>query len=83
MTVIEKLSDRNGLIFQAIRLVLVNEGEMNLLQLQYKLFQVGIYISDAMLKQAMSVMKEKGLVGKPQSNGQESKEQKDTGTTEA
>ena len=71
MTIIEKLSDRNGLIFQAIRLILVNEGEMSLLTLQYRLFRAGIYIPDETLKQAMAVMREKGLIGNPQANGKE------------
>jgi hypothetical protein len=65
MTVIEKLSDRNNLIFNAIKLILVNEGNLSAKQLQYKLFLSGIYIDGPKLKQALSVMSEKGLLTKP------------------
>lgn len=71
MTVIEKLSDRNGLIFNAIKLILVNEVQdvkkdgLNAKQLQYKLFQAGIYIDGPKLAQALSVMNEKGQLTNP------------------
>jgi hypothetical protein len=65
MTVIEKLSDRNGLIFNAIKIILVNEGNLSAKELQYKLFLSGIYIDGSKLKQALSVMSEKGLLTKP------------------
>ena len=65
MTVIDKLSDRNNLIFNAIKLILVNEGNLTAKQLQYKLFLAGIYIDGVKLKQALSVMDEKGLLTKP------------------
>jgi hypothetical protein len=77
MTVVEKLSDRNNLIFEAIKLLLVNEGSMDHKQIQYRLFCCGIYIKKELLLQAMSVMKEKGLITKPnaekasQENGKE------------
>lgn len=65
MTVVEKLSDRGNLIFEAIKLLLVNEGPMPYQKLQYRLFCCGIYIKKELLLQAMSVMKEKGLIAKP------------------
>lgn len=65
MTEILKLSDRNGLIFQAIKLIVMNEGSQNMQELQYKLFQAGIMISVTLLKQAVSVMKEKGDLIQP------------------
>ena len=66
MTVIEKLSDRNNLIFNAVKLILVNEGTITAKQLQYKLFTSGIYIDGVKLKQVLSVMDEKGLLTKPE-----------------
>jgi hypothetical protein len=65
MTVIQKLSDRESIIFKAIKLILVNVGNMNLKQLQWELFNRGIFIDDNLLKQAISVMNEKGLITKP------------------
>lgn len=64
MTVIDKLSDRNGLIFDAIKLIIVNEENMtlNIPRLQWRLFQYGIYISIERLKQAVSVMIEKKII---------------------
>lgn len=84
MTVVEKLSDRGNLIFEAIKLLLVNEGPMPYYKLQYRLFCCGIYIKKELLLQAMSVMKEKGLLVKPneekasKENGQE-KDHTETG----
>jgi predicted transcriptional regulator len=70
MTVIEKLSDRHSLIFEAIRLILVNEGDMPIKKLQYRLFSCGVYINSQLLQQAISVMKEQGAVKKAR-NGKE------------
>lgn len=66
MTVIQKLSDRDNLIFDAIKLVLVNEGELSPKQIQYKLFQCGIYCNGTLMKQALSVMNSKGLLTRPE-----------------
>lgn len=65
MTHIQKLSDRDSLIFDAIKMILVNEGEMSSKDLQWKLFQCGVYIKGPLLKQALSVMNEKGELTKP------------------
>ena len=65
MSVIEKLSDRKGLIYEAITLILVNNGSLNNQELQWELFKCGIYIKRPLLLQALAVMKEKGLIGKP------------------
>lgn len=65
MTVIEKLSDRHNLVFDLIKLILVNEGPMDAKKLQYKLFQSGVYIKGSLMKQAISVMNEKGELNKP------------------
>lgn len=64
MTVIDKLSDRNGLIFNAISLIIDNEENktLNIPRLQWRLFQYGIYIDFERLKQAVSVMIEKKII---------------------
>jgi hypothetical protein len=66
MTVIQKLSDRDNLIFDAIKLILVNEGELSPKQIQYKLFECGIYCNGTLMKQALSVMDSKGLLTRPE-----------------
>lgn len=60
MTVITKLSDRDNLIFDCIKVILVNKGNINGKQLQWELFQAGIYCKGSILKQALAVLKEKG-----------------------
>lgn len=65
MTIIQKLSDRDGFIYEAISLCLVNMGNLNLQRLQWQLFQAGVYIKKPLLEQAIKEMTEKGLVGKP------------------
>jgi hypothetical protein len=65
MTVIQKLSDRDNLIFDAIKLILVNEGNVTAKQLQWKLFECGIYIKGSLLKQALAVMNQRGELTKP------------------
>lgn len=65
MTILEKLSDRNSFIFEVIKLILVNQGNMDLKRLQWELLQCGVYVKKELLKQAISVMNEKGLLTKP------------------
>jgi hypothetical protein len=65
MTTIQKLSDRDNLIFAAIKLILVNEGNLTAKALQYKLLECGIYINGTLLKQALSVMDSKGELTRP------------------
>lgn len=64
MTIIQKLSDRDGFIFEAIKLVLVNGGPMDHQKIQWILFQSGVYIKRPLLIEAMKTMKEKGLISK-------------------
>lgn len=83
MTVIEKLSDRNNLIFEAIKLILVNCANHNdkkglsAKELQWKLFECGIYIKGETLKQALSVMDSKGHLTKP-TNAEPTQEKSET-----
>lgn len=62
MTVIEKLSDRGGFVFEAIRLILYNKGTMKTPKLQWELFERGVFVKEALLKQAISVMKENRML---------------------
>lgn len=65
MTTIQKLSDRESLIFKAIPLILVNMGNMDKKKLQWELFNRGIYIEPNLLHQALVVMKEQGKIIQP------------------
>lgn len=65
MTIIEKLSDRNGFIYEAILLVIKNNPAMNKKQLQYKLFECGVYLKAPLMMQALSVLYEKKLLIPP------------------
>lgn len=70
MTILEKLSDRNSFIFEAILLVLNNTTSketpvLSVPKLQWKLFECGVYVKKPLLLQAIAVMKDKGLIGKP------------------
>jgi hypothetical protein len=65
MTVIQKLSDREGLIFEAIKMITIHVGNVTAKDLQWRLFQSGIYIKGSLLKQAIAVMKEKGELTSP------------------
>lgn len=76
MTILEKLSDSNSFIFEAIKLILVNMGTMDLKQLQWELFNRGIYVKKDLLKQAISVMNEKGLLTKPNAKPVQKEESK-------
>jgi hypothetical protein len=64
MTVIEKLSDRNNLIIEAIPLVIKNIGYNGIDKLQWQLFEKGIYIKIPLLRQAISVLIEKKILYK-------------------
>jgi len=65
MTIIQKLSDRDGFIYDAIKMILVNVGPMPVPRLQFELFKCGVYIKMPLLAEAMKTMQEKGLLTKP------------------
>jgi hypothetical protein len=68
MTVISKLSDRENLLSKAILLITVNMGTMDQKKLQFELFNRGIFVDKALLKQCISVMienKQVQLIQKP------------------
>jgi len=65
MTIIQKLSDRDGFIYEAIKMILVNMGPMPVARIQFELFKCGVYIKHPLLIEAMKSMDEKGLLTKP------------------
>lgn len=64
MTILEKLSDRGGFVYEAILLVLNNTGTKDVPALQWELFKCGVYVKKPLLMQALAVMKEKNLISK-------------------
>lgn len=68
MTIIQKLSDRGSFIYEAISLCVVNSPNKSLRpnQIQWALFQAGVYIKQPLLDQALKEMREKGIMGKPE-----------------
>jgi hypothetical protein len=59
MKVIEKLSDSGGFLVEAIRCVLINTpGEMSIEVLQWKLFNLGVFVKPQLLAQAVAVLTE-------------------------
>jgi hypothetical protein len=66
MTIIQKLSDRDSLIYEAIKMVLVNMEPMPLQKIQWELFKCGVYIKAPLLAEAMKTMQEKGLLTRPE-----------------
>ena len=65
MTVITKLSDHDNLLSKAVMMLLKNVGTLNPKKLQFELFNRGIYVEDVLLKQCVSVLKEKGFIIEP------------------
>lgn len=65
MTIINRLSDRDGFIYDAIAILLVNIGYMDLKRLQFELLKCGVYVKKTLLQEAVKTMNEKGLITKP------------------
>lgn len=65
MTIIQKLSDRDGFIYEAIKLLIVNMGPLPPQRIQFELFRAGVYIKKPLLDEAIEVMKKEGILGKP------------------
>jgi len=66
MTILQKLSDRDGFIYDVIKCILVNAGPMDMKKLQFVLLTCGVYVKKDLLEQALKTMNEKGLLTKPQ-----------------
>lgn len=66
MTILQKLSDRDGFIYDVIKIILVNAGNMDTKRLQFLLLTCGVYVKKPLLEEALKTMMEKGLLTKPQ-----------------
>lgn len=62
MTILQKLSDRDGFIFEVIKIIVINNKNIQLPQLQYKLLECGVYVKKPLLEEALKTMIEKKLI---------------------
>lgn len=62
MTILQKLSDRDGFIYEVIRVILMNTGPIPDSKLQFILLSCGVYVKKPLLEEALKVMKEKGIL---------------------
>ena len=65
MTILQKASDRDGFIYDVIKIILINDGPMDMKRLQRILLNCGIYVKKDLLTEVMKTMNEKGLLTKP------------------
>lgn len=66
MTILQKLSDRDGFIFEVIKIIVINNKNIQLGQLQYKLLECGVYVKKPLLEEALKTMIEKKLLSPAQ-----------------
>lgn len=62
MTILQKLSDRDGFIFEVIKIIVNNNKDIKLPQIQYKLLECGVYVKKPLLEEALKIMIEKKLL---------------------
>jgi hypothetical protein len=62
MTILQKLSDRDGFIFEVIKIIINNNANITLGPLQYKLLECGVYVKKPLLEEALKTMIEKKLL---------------------
>lgn len=62
MTILQKLSDRDGFIFEVIKIIVIHNKNIQLPQLQYKLLECGVYVKAPLLQEALKTMIEKKLL---------------------
>ena len=62
MTILQKPSDREGFIFEVIRIILLNDGNMNKQKLQRVLLGCGVYVKKPLLDEILKTMLEKKLI---------------------
>ena len=65
MTILNKLSDRDGFIYEVILLIVRVGGNMDMMKLQYELLKCGVYVKKPLLEQALLKLKEEGKIGNP------------------
>lgn len=62
MTILKSLSDRDGFIFEVIRIIVNNNKDIQLAGIQYKLLECGVYVKKTLLEEAIKTMIEKKLL---------------------
>lgn len=62
MTILQKLSDRDGFIYDAIKIIINNNPNIQLPKIQYKLLECGVYVKKPLLEEALKTMIEKKLL---------------------
>lgn len=62
MTILQKLSDRDGFIYDVIKIIVINNKNIQLQGLQYKLLECGVYVKKPLLEEALKTMIDKGLL---------------------
>lgn len=62
MTILQKLSDRDGFIFEVIKIIVNNNKNIQLPGIQYKLLECGVYVRKPLLEEALKTMIEKKLL---------------------
>lgn len=62
MTILQKLSDRDGFIFDVIKIIVINNKDIQLPGIQYKLLECGVYVKKPLLEEALKTMIEKKLL---------------------
>ena len=69
MTILQKLSDHDGFIYDVIKIIVINNKNIQVPQLQYKLLECGVYVKKPLLEEALKTMLDKGLLkpSEPQS----------------
>jgi len=82
MSIIEKLSDRGGFIYEVIMVTLKNNPPMNKAKLQYELLKCGVYIKAPLLEAAINTLIEKKLLPPPNEK-KEANPQEETGKASA
>lgn len=62
MTILQKTSDRDGFIFEVIKIIVNNNKNIQLPGIQYKLLECGVYVKKPLLEEALQTMIDKKLL---------------------
>lgn len=65
MTILNRLSDRDGFIYDVISIIVKSDGNLSMLKLQRALLSCGVYVKKPLLEEAVKTMMDKGLLTKP------------------
>jgi len=62
MTILQKASDRDGFIYEVIKVILTNTGPLPEKRLQFMLLNCGVYVKKPLLEEALAFMKKEGML---------------------